>query len=76
MGPRTFSCLLGHNIRTFSSLTLVVFFNAQYTMARMFLLPGAYYIAIALASLALVFPESVNHLWLSVTMALYTRTVH
>lgn len=41
-----------------------LFFSPQYTIASMFLLPTAYYVAIALVSLAIIFPESVNHVWL------------
>ncbi|KAJ6613973.1 hypothetical protein B0H10DRAFT_2436246 [Mycena sp. CBHHK59/15] len=39
--------------------------TAQYTIAKQFLLPTAYYVAIALAALVFVFPESLNHVWLT-----------
>ncbi|KAF7340394.1 hypothetical protein MVEN_01958900 [Mycena venus] len=39
--------------------------TANYTIAKMFLIPTTYYIAIALASLVLIFPESLNHIWLT-----------
>ncbi|CAK5266926.1 unnamed protein product [Mycena citricolor] len=39
--------------------------TAQYTIAKMFLIPSAYYMAIAIASLILIFPESLNHVWLT-----------
>lgn len=39
--------------------------TAQYTLARLFLIPTAYYVAIALASLIFIFPESLNHVWLT-----------
>ncbi|KAJ7159565.1 hypothetical protein C8R46DRAFT_956786 [Mycena filopes] len=39
--------------------------TAQYTVAKMFLIPACYYLATALASLVLVFPETANHMWLT-----------
>ncbi|KAJ7159965.1 hypothetical protein C8R43DRAFT_993969 [Mycena crocata] len=39
--------------------------TAQYTVAKQFLIPTCYYLAIALASLIFVFPESLNHIWLT-----------
>ncbi|KAJ7447940.1 hypothetical protein B0H11DRAFT_351668 [Mycena galericulata] len=39
--------------------------TAQYTLAKIFVIPTLYYIAIALAALVLVFPESLNHVWLT-----------
>ncbi|KAJ7679684.1 hypothetical protein B0H17DRAFT_1077726 [Mycena rosella] len=39
--------------------------TAQYTIAKMFLIPTCYYLAIAIASLVLIFPESLNHIWLT-----------
>ncbi|KAJ7612695.1 hypothetical protein FB45DRAFT_939576 [Roridomyces roridus] len=41
-----------------------LFPTQQYTLAKLFLIPTAYYIAIALAALAVIFPESLNHIWL------------
>ncbi|KAK7008046.1 hypothetical protein R3P38DRAFT_3211693 [Favolaschia claudopus] len=38
---------------------------AQYTLPKMFLIPTCYYLAISLASLVLIFPESLNHVWLT-----------
>ncbi|KAJ7745343.1 hypothetical protein B0H16DRAFT_977704 [Mycena metata] len=37
----------------------------QYLLARMFLLPTSYYVAIALAAIVLIWPETGNHLWLT-----------
>ncbi|KAJ7328509.1 hypothetical protein DFH08DRAFT_884074 [Mycena albidolilacea] len=37
----------------------------QYTIAKMFLIPTCYYLAIAIASLVFVFPESLGHMWLT-----------
>ncbi|KAJ7093436.1 hypothetical protein B0H15DRAFT_832325 [Mycena belliarum] len=37
----------------------------NYMIATQFLLPTCFYIAIALATLVLVFPESLNHIWLT-----------
>ncbi|KAJ7207441.1 hypothetical protein GGX14DRAFT_698162 [Mycena pura] len=37
----------------------------QYTLAKIILLPTCYYLAIAIASLVLIFPESLNHVWLT-----------
>ncbi|KAG5220608.1 membrane protein [Salix suchowensis] len=45
--------------------TWAVFYASQYTIAKQFLLPTSYYLAIALASLVLIFPETLNHAWLS-----------
>lgn len=45
--------------------TRAVFYASQYTIAKQFLLPTSYYLAIALASLVLIFPETLNHAWLS-----------
>ncbi|KAF4566563.1 hypothetical protein EYR36_011994 [Pleurotus pulmonarius] len=42
-----------------------LFYTSQYTIAKQFLLPTSYYLAIALASLVLIFPETLNHAWLS-----------
>ncbi|KDQ30176.1 hypothetical protein PLEOSDRAFT_1111192 [Pleurotus ostreatus PC15] len=42
-----------------------LFYSAQYTIAKQFLIPTGYYLAIAIASLVLVFPETLNHVWLS-----------
>jgi hypothetical protein len=43
-----------------------VFPTAQYTLPKMFILPTVYYTAVALVSLVLIFPESLNHVWLYV----------
>ncbi|KAJ6459650.1 hypothetical protein C8R45DRAFT_553978 [Mycena sanguinolenta] len=42
-----------------------LFPSAQYTLAKMFLIPTCYYVAVAIASLILIFPESLNHMWLT-----------
>jgi hypothetical protein len=42
-----------------------VFPVAEYTIARNFMLPASVYIATALAGLTFIFPESLNHVWLS-----------
>ncbi|KAF4566562.1 hypothetical protein EYR36_011993 [Pleurotus pulmonarius] len=42
-----------------------LFYSAQYTIAKQFLIPTGYYLAIAIAALVLVFPETLNHVWLS-----------
>ncbi|KAJ7474206.1 hypothetical protein FB451DRAFT_1248307 [Mycena latifolia] len=39
--------------------------TAQYTLAKIFLIPTCYYLAIAIAALIVVFPESLNHIWLT-----------
>ncbi|KAJ7259813.1 hypothetical protein C8J57DRAFT_1339211 [Mycena rebaudengoi] len=39
--------------------------SPQYTVAKIFLIPTVYYLAIAIASLVLIFPESLNHVWLT-----------
>ncbi|KAF7330042.1 hypothetical protein MKEN_00268300 [Mycena kentingensis (nom. inval.)] len=39
--------------------------SANYTVAKQFLIPACYYVAIAVASLILIFPESANHVWLT-----------
>ncbi|KAJ8703362.1 hypothetical protein PTI98_001989 [Pleurotus ostreatus] len=45
-----------------------LFYSAQYTIAKQFLIPTGYYLAIAIASLVLVFPETLNHVWLSLLL--------
>ncbi|KAF8152843.1 hypothetical protein K438DRAFT_1863917 [Mycena galopus ATCC 62051] len=42
-----------------------LFPTAQYTLAKMFLIPTCFYVAIAIASLVVVFPETLNHMWLT-----------
>ncbi|KAJ7247491.1 hypothetical protein C8J57DRAFT_1359112 [Mycena rebaudengoi] len=37
----------------------------NYTLAKLFLLPTCYYLAIAITSLIFIFPESLNHVWLT-----------
>lgn len=44
--------------------SFAVFPTAQYTLPKLFIIPTAYYIAIALTTLVFVFPESLNHVWL------------
>ncbi|KAL1742634.1 hypothetical protein HDZ31DRAFT_42783 [Schizophyllum fasciatum] len=39
--------------------------QVNYTLATLFLIPAAYYVACALAALILIFPESLNHVWLT-----------
>ncbi|KAF7311860.1 hypothetical protein MIND_00196700 [Mycena indigotica] len=39
--------------------------SQNYLIAKMFLIPTAYYLAIAITSLVLIFPESLNHVWLT-----------
>ncbi|TFK67683.1 hypothetical protein BDN72DRAFT_87052 [Pluteus cervinus] len=42
-----------------------LFPTSQYTLAKLFLIPACFYVAIAIASLVLIFPESMNHVWLT-----------
>ncbi|EJU01649.1 hypothetical protein DACRYDRAFT_116734 [Dacryopinax primogenitus] len=42
-----------------------LFPSEQYTLASLFLLPTSIYVAVALCSILLIFPESMNHVWLS-----------
>lgn len=42
-----------------------LFPTAQYTLPKMFILPTVYYVAVALMSLIIIFPESLNHVWLT-----------
>ncbi|KAF8179112.1 hypothetical protein BJ912DRAFT_1128563, partial [Pholiota molesta] len=37
----------------------------NYTLAKLFVLPATFYLAVAIASLILVFPESLSHVWLT-----------
>ncbi|KAF9475517.1 hypothetical protein BDN70DRAFT_883627 [Pholiota conissans] len=37
----------------------------NYTLAKIFLIPTSFYVAVALISLVLVFPESLSHVWLT-----------
>ncbi|TFK38741.1 hypothetical protein BDQ12DRAFT_712685 [Crucibulum laeve] len=39
--------------------------TSQYTLAKQFLIPSSYYVAVAIASLIFIFPESLNHAWLT-----------
>ncbi|KAJ7027016.1 hypothetical protein C8F04DRAFT_1123608 [Mycena alexandri] len=39
--------------------------SPQYLVAKMFLIPSCYYVAVALLSIVLVFPETANHMWLT-----------
>ncbi|KAK0207837.1 hypothetical protein DFS33DRAFT_1379387 [Desarmillaria ectypa] len=38
---------------------------SQYTLAKLFLIPSGFYLATAIACLIFIFPESLNHVWLS-----------
>ncbi|KAG6901993.1 hypothetical protein C0995_005793 [Termitomyces sp. Mi166 len=38
---------------------------SYYTLAKIFIIPTSYYVAIAIASLVLVFPVSLNHVWIT-----------
>ncbi|KZT59231.1 hypothetical protein CALCODRAFT_450301 [Calocera cornea HHB12733] len=42
-----------------------LFPSAQYMLATLFLIPTAMYIAVALAGILLIFPESMNHVWMT-----------
>ncbi|KAF8638679.1 hypothetical protein AX17_002024 [Amanita inopinata Kibby_2008] len=42
-----------------------LFPTARYTLAKIILVPASYYIAIAIGSLIFVFPESLNHIWIT-----------
>ncbi|KAF9042212.1 hypothetical protein BJ165DRAFT_257137 [Panaeolus papilionaceus] len=42
-----------------------LFPTAQYTLAKLFLIPVTFYVAVAVASLVVIFPESLNHVWLT-----------
>jgi hypothetical protein len=39
-----------------------LFPSAQYTLATQFLIPTGFYVATALASIILIFPQTVNHM--------------
>ncbi|KAF8907694.1 hypothetical protein CPB84DRAFT_1768565 [Gymnopilus junonius] len=39
--------------------------QSNYTLAKLFILPTSFYVAVAIASLILVFPESQSHVWLT-----------
>ncbi|KAF8168489.1 hypothetical protein B0H34DRAFT_816566 [Crassisporium funariophilum] len=39
--------------------------TAQYTIPKAFIIPTCYYVAVALASIVLIFPESLSHVWLT-----------
>ena len=39
-----------------------LFPSAQYTIATQFLIPTGFYVATALASIILIFPQTVNHM--------------
>ncbi|KAF7318664.1 hypothetical protein HMN09_00378100 [Mycena chlorophos] len=39
--------------------------TANYLLPKLFLLPTTYYLAIAITSLVVIFPESLNHVWLT-----------
>ncbi|RDB27383.1 Uncharacterized protein C57A7.05 [Hypsizygus marmoreus] len=42
-----------------------LFPTAQYTLPKLFIIPTGYYVAIAIATLVLIFPESLNRVWLT-----------
>ncbi|KAG6885510.1 hypothetical protein C0993_000760 [Termitomyces sp. T159_Od127] len=42
-----------------------LFPTSNYTLAKIFLIPTSYYVAIAIASLVLIFPVSLNHVWIT-----------
>jgi hypothetical protein len=53
----------------FGSIVLIVFCSygplfpsAQYTLATQFLIPTGFYVATALASIILIFPQTLNHM--------------
>ncbi|KIM39011.1 hypothetical protein M413DRAFT_447369 [Hebeloma cylindrosporum] len=39
--------------------------TSEYTFARFFIIPTCFYLAVAVASLVLIFPESLSHVWLA-----------
>ncbi|KAI5832414.1 hypothetical protein K523DRAFT_344860 [Schizophyllum commune Tattone D] len=39
--------------------------QTNYTLAKLFVIPASYYVACAIAALILIFPESLNHVWLT-----------
>ncbi|KIM39015.1 hypothetical protein M413DRAFT_447379 [Hebeloma cylindrosporum] len=39
--------------------------NARYTLPKLFIIPTCFYVAVAIASLVLIFPESLSHAWLA-----------
>lgn len=43
-----------------------LFPSAQYKLATQFLIPSSSYVAIALAGIILIFPQTMSHLWLYV----------
>ena len=40
--------------------------SANYTIPKVLLIPSGIFVAIAIATLVLIFPESLNHIWLYV----------
>jgi hypothetical protein len=63
----TYTLLYAHYPLLIACVMLhIVFPTAQYTIPKMFILPTVYYTAVALVSLVLIFPESLNHVWLYV----------
>ncbi|PPQ76063.1 hypothetical protein CVT24_006853 [Panaeolus cyanescens] len=42
-----------------------LFPSAQYMLVKTFLIPATFYVAVAIGSLVLIFPESLNHVWLT-----------
>ena len=47
---------------------VTVLSKPQYTLAKIFIIPTCYYVAIAIAALIFIFPESLNHVWLYVCL--------
>ncbi|KAF8972504.1 hypothetical protein BDZ97DRAFT_1722616 [Flammula alnicola] len=39
--------------------------TSNYKLAKIFLIPTSFYVAVAIGSLALIFPESLSHVWLT-----------
>lgn len=46
------------------STTPALFPSQQYTLARLFLIPTASYLAIAIVAIILIFPETMSHAWM------------
>ncbi|KAG6828854.1 hypothetical protein H0H92_006561 [Tricholoma furcatifolium] len=42
-----------------------LFPTQQYTLAKLFIIPTSYYVAIAITALILIFPTSLNHVWIT-----------
>ncbi|KAG6854200.1 hypothetical protein C0991_009513 [Blastosporella zonata] len=46
-------------------LDIVLFPTSQYTLAKQFIIPTSYYVAVAITTLIFVFPVSLNHVWIT-----------